>query len=301
MTTIYQDYKERRLYRRGKWEYLLNDEAKTAWIYSAPSLGRLKRYRIPDSVIIDGEKYVIEKVDLGVFRKAKYLEHLVIPDSIGIIEESNFDFLPHLKSIYIGKGLQNLSYWPFIMNKKLSTIIIDKDNPHLECDKGIVYSRGGLRAIKLFMKKKNLVIKEGVEEIFHYFDSANTNIESIVFPSSLKKIGDNSFSECRKLKRVVLPEGFEDCFCQCFTEDDELEYVDLPSTMTHLHAETFALCPKLKTLIIRTNSVLAPQGFGKRPFPLEIPADCTVYVPLPLVDEYRKHPLWADICTIHGI
>lgn len=71
----------RQFYRNGKWSYLLDDDAKTARIVKG-HIGRCKRFRIPESVEVDGERYKIVSVEIGAFNKAKCLKHLVIPDSM---------------------------------------------------------------------------------------------------------------------------------------------------------------------------------------------------------------------------
>jgi hypothetical protein len=47
---------------------------------------------------------------------------------------------------------------------------------------------------------------ERVEKIAFWCDD---KLESITFPSSLREIGDNSFSNIPNLKRVVIPKGAE--------------------------------------------------------------------------------------------
>ncbi len=90
MSTIEQGASERRNYKQGGYEYLLNDEKKTAWIVKAPSIGRCRRFRIPNHVIINGERYEIESVEIGAYKKTKRLKHLVVPDSILFLDEYNF-------------------------------------------------------------------------------------------------------------------------------------------------------------------------------------------------------------------
>lgn len=86
MDTTNQKASERRKYKQDGFKYLLNDEEKTAWIVKAPRIGRRSRYRIPDHVIINGERYDIESVEIYAFKEAKCLKHLVIPDSIVYID-----------------------------------------------------------------------------------------------------------------------------------------------------------------------------------------------------------------------
>ena len=53
-------YNKRRLFKIKNWSYLLDDDDKTAWIAKG-HIGRCKRYKIPNSVNIDGKRYTITR------------------------------------------------------------------------------------------------------------------------------------------------------------------------------------------------------------------------------------------------
>ena len=299
MGTIAQDASERRNYKQGGCEYLLNDEKKTAWMVKAPRIGRRCRYRIPDHVVINGERYDIESVEISAYRKAKCLKHLVVPDSILFIDEYNFSSLPNLRSIYIGKGLRYFTSWIFGNNPKLNSFDISKDNPNLYIEHGTVYTKDGKCAITNPFKPKYIIIKEGVECIEQIAFSWNSKLEKIQFPSTLKRIGDNSIAGCPRLQSVTLPEGFEACTVQSFQDNEGLETADLPSTIKKYGCETFNNCPQLNTLIIRTNHVLELNTWRNEP--LDLSSHCTLKVPKELVEEYRQHPLWGNFRNIVAI
>ncbi len=231
MGTIEQDVSERRNYKHGGCEYLLNDEERTAWIVKGPRIGRRHRYRIPNHVKVNGERYDIESVEIGAFKKSKCLRHLIVPDSILFIDEYNFCSLPNLRSIYIGKGLKYLSSWIFGNCPKLTSFIISLDNPHLCIEHGTVYTKDGKCAVTSPFKQRHLAIKEGVEVIENVAFWWNDKLKDVHFPSTLRKIGDNSLAGCPKLRSVTLPEGVEECLVQSFEDNDGLEIADLPSTM----------------------------------------------------------------------
>ena len=299
MGTIAQDASERRNYKQNGYKYLLNDEEKTAWIVKGPRIGRCHRYRIPNHVIVNGERYDIERVEIDAFEKAKSLRHLIVPDSIIFIDEYNFSSLPNLRSIYIGKGLKYLSSWIFGDCPKLTTFEISSDNPHLCIEHGTVYTKDGKRAVMSPFKQRHLVIKEGVEVIENVAFWWNDKLKDVHFPSTLRKIGDNSLAGCPKLRSVTLPEGVEECVVQSFQDNEGLEVADLPSTMKNYGCETFNNCPQLNTLIIRTNHVLELNTWRNEP--LDLSSHCTLKVPKELVEEYRQHPLWGNFRNIIAI
>lgn len=290
---------ERRTYRYEGCEYLLNDEKGAAWIVKGPRVGRRRCYRVPEAIDVDGLTYKVESIEINAFRRAKCLKHLVIPDSIEFIDEYNFDHLPSLRSIHIGKGLSLLSSWIFDGNRKLRGFVIAKGNPHFFVENGVVYTADGKCAVTAPFSHEHLRIKEGVEVVGPCCFSWDENLKTISFPSTLKSIGDNSFASCSKLKSVVLPEGFEKCVSQCFFCCDSLETVDLPSTLKEIDYESFFGCMNLKMLIIRKDQLLVPTTFKETPFYL--PKGCTLKVPKNIVAVYRTHPLWAKATNIEEL
>ncbi len=94
---------------------------------------------------------------------------------------------------------------------------------------------------------KNLVIPEGVVKIKDEIFWENKDIESVVFPDSLKVIGSNAFRNCSNLKKVT------------FGKDSQLEIIKYvafantiieefisPSTLQVIERATFSGCSKLK-------------------------------------------------------
>ena len=56
------DVYSRREYKQSEFVYLLDDEEKTAWIAKG-HIGQWQRYCIPDHVMVDGERYIVESVE----------------------------------------------------------------------------------------------------------------------------------------------------------------------------------------------------------------------------------------------
>ncbi len=61
-----KDYAERHRYICDGWEYLLDDDDRTAWI-SNGVIGKQKVYTLPTALNVDGESYVIESVELFAY------------------------------------------------------------------------------------------------------------------------------------------------------------------------------------------------------------------------------------------
>ena len=199
---------ERREYRQGRYVYLLDDNDHTARIKQG-HIGRCKTYRIPSSMNIEGLPCTITSVELGALKCQRTLQHLIFPNTIEYIDEDEFSHLPNLRSVYIGKGVQYLNNWNFRCCPKLHTITIDKHNPHLKVQDGLVLTHDGTTLLRSLFRRRELIIPEGVkrvEKVAFWYDD---KLESITFPSSLREIGDSSFLDIPNLKKVVIPEGLK--------------------------------------------------------------------------------------------
>ena len=202
---------ERREYRQGRYVYLLDENDHTAWIKQG-HIGRCKTYRIPSSVNIEGVPYTITSVELGTYKRPRTLQHLIFPDTIEYIDEDEFLHLPNLRSVHIGKGLQYLLNWHFRCCPKLHTITIDKQNPYLKVQDGLVLTHDGITLLRSLFRRRELNIPEGVrfvEKVAFWHDD---KLESITIPSSLRATGDNSFSNNPNLKQVIIRPPIDRCF-----------------------------------------------------------------------------------------
>ena len=289
------DYYQRREYRQNDFVYLLDDEEKTAWIKKG-RIKRCRRYRLPDHVTVDGERYTVESVEIGAYNYPHSLQHLVIPDTFVYVDEDTLYGLDNLRSVYIGEKVEELNNWNFRLCPKLRNFVIAKDNPYMAVRDRMIVSKDGKRIFSKISEHTHLIIPEGVEEINDVAFWYSNRLESISFPSTLRKIGDNSFSNCPKLRRVVLPEGFEECIVQCFMENESLELIDFPVTLTRLGWMTFAHCPNLKTIILRMPTIPEDTDFlDIQDVPVET---CRLYVPASLLEQYRQHPVWGEFRNI---
>ena len=281
--------------RTRRCAFRLDDESRTACITSCRP-GRCIRYKLPEQVIVDGVTYTVTEVEANM-NWSHTLRHLVIPDSVRYVDEDCLYGLSNLRSVYVGKGVEHLNGWHFCCCHKLQLIDIDKANPHLRVQDGLLLTVDGTLLLRSLYSIKNLIIPEGVrsiEQIAFWYDEY---LESITFPSSLRQIGNNSFSNLPKLRKLVLPEGVERLVVQCFMSCANLEWVDLPSSLKSFGCDNFSGCSSLNTLILRSNSVMDCEYEDI----VGIPSSCRLFVPPALIDAYRQHPIWGKFKYIASI
>ena len=285
------DVYSRREYKQGKFIYLLDDKEKTAWIAKG-HIGRCRRYRLPDHVMVDGERYTVERVEAGAYNRSRTLRHLVVPDTFTYVDEWAF-LCNNLRSVYIGKGLDYYDQWPFCHFNKPRTFHIDNDNPHIKYENGMVLSKDGKTLWASLSKRPYVVIPEGVEEIDDIVFINNFTLEPVTFPKTLRKMGCNILGNFPRLHKVVWFKGFEKFRIQSFLKNKNLKYVDFPCTLTYLGGVVFTNCPNLETVILRSPEKLEyGDCFGAYLYDKPL-ANAKLYVPAGLVEQYRQDPEWG--------
>lgn len=280
---------ERREVKLNGYVYLIDDNLYSAWIKKG-RIGRRKKYRVPSKVAVNGVEYTIDGIDYCAFRRNRAIHHLIIPDTITYLDEDAFRGMPNLRSVYIGKGVRIIQMWNFGSCRKLQSLIINKENPHLQVRGGLVLSKDGKMLYTSLFDRRHYDIPEGVETVNQIAFWYNQRLESLSFPGSLRTVGDNSFSFLPRLRKVVLPEGVEELSTQCFQMCENLEYVDLPSTLKQLDTHVFYGCKSLKKVIIRSNVILG-MFFCKR---IVFSTEVGVYAPDNLLKQHQPVAVYYE-------
>lgn len=93
---------------------------------------------------------------------------------------------------------------------------------------------------------KEIIVPEGVKSIGKWVFKGR-GVEKIQLPTSLKKIGDEAFSECTKLKNIVIPEGTEQIGESAFAYSGVKE-INLPSNLKKIGKHAFYECSHLSEM-----------------------------------------------------
>ena len=117
-----------------------------------------------------------------------------------------------------------------------------------------------------------MIFEEGMEIIPCDIGTHMQNLESVIIPSTVKKIDDGAFYKCRNLKSISIPssvkiigeaafarsglvnvqleEGLEEIGEVAFRRCNDLEAIELPRTVTYVEDNAFAACPSLREVKI---------------------------------------------------
>ena len=104
----------------------------------------------------------------------------------------------------------------------------------------------------------SLVLNEGLErlggckdegKVTHNGTFGCTQLEQITIPSTLRVLGDSTFSDCGDLRQVTIAKGsrLEMVGCDCFC-DSALEELTLPNALRKVHHSAFCDCDALRNI-----------------------------------------------------
>lgn len=94
----------------------------------------------------------------------------------------------------------------------------------------------------------DLVIPEGVTDLFFEVFSANSQLTGVQLPGSITTVTPFVFEGCTKLCRVSLAEGVREISCAAFRDCAALTELDLPRSLTKIDKFAFSGCGTLTVI-----------------------------------------------------
>lgn len=192
----------------------------------------------------DGNSYevpnTVKTIDANAFISCKNLQTIVIADSVEKIGDYAFDG-SKLKTINLGGGITNISNKPFYGAWNLTNINVITENDKYESENGILFNKGKTILIKYppaiingeVYEIPNTVVEIGPQSFYR------SQIKNVIIPSSVKKIGSESFFACYNLEEVNLPEGLERIEWRALYGCHKIKTIVVPSSVTFIDGGAF--------------------------------------------------------------
>lgn len=210
---------------------------------------QIENHKIPKAAFFDRDWYV----------SGHYLDirRVILPDDITEFGASAFMGLT-MKEINIPSSLRKMGRFCFEDNRWLEgdPLVIPEGVTEIParcftwCDslKRIVLP-STLKTIDqlafYYTRVEEMNFPEGLDSIGFSAIYA-THLREIVLPNTVKRVGDSSFSNNKKLKRIVLPEGLAEIPDSFLSLCDVLEEANIPTTVTKIGRSAFQWCYELK-------------------------------------------------------
>lgn len=126
------------------------------------------------------------------------IEQIIIPSATETISTAAFQKCSKLKKVIIGKSVKEIHPWAFNLSNNINAVEIDKNNPYLTIESGIIYSKDFKDIVlNVFSKAIELTIKDGVEKIKEQA-FGGLSPEKLILPASVKTIEHSAFSKSVK-------------------------------------------------------------------------------------------------------
>lgn len=186
---------------------------------------------IPESLLYQGEKYIVRGISEKSFYNCRYLTSVSIPSSITNIGNNAFYNCNALSAVYI----TDLEAW--------CNIRFDNSANPLSC------------AHDLFLNGEvieNLVIPDGMTTIGNNV-FRGCSMKTVVIPSSVKSIGDNTFAGCSNLITLNIPNNVTSIGSRAFSGCTSMEKIILSESLKELPAYCFSGCESLLSIKIPQN------------------------------------------------
>lgn len=165
----------------------------------------------------------LKQIGIAAFRGCSALTALQLPEGLTKILGQAFSQCSQLAHMNLPDSLKMIAGNPFA------------GSPFMPREDGLIIADGKVSGYH--GSGGEVIIPEGVTDIEDHAFS-NSEITSVTFPKSLRRIGDQAFVHCKKLQRVELQEGLTAIGNLAFAECC-IEKVTLPKTLSVIGNEAF--------------------------------------------------------------
>lgn len=250
--------------------------------------GTASKVTIPSE--IDGHKVttvfgaeIDEGGAYGSFSHNKYIEEVIIPDTIEYIGMFCFNECYNLKKVKLGKNVKEIGIWAFLDCKSLKSINIPEAITDFDSQpfagtnitkirltqniKSTDLLWLNLKTITVSKKNKFFTAKDGVlynkkKSSLVYYPNAKSK-KTFKIPNKVQNIKKWAFDNTTKLKKVVLPKNLKLIESSAFCSTNISKIIFTGKKKVTLQKYAFWECKKLKSVTVPKNvTKIGKQALG---------------------------------------
>ncbi len=219
----------------------------------------------------------------GGFAYNKYIEEVIIPDTIEYIGMFCFNECYNLKKVKLGKNVKEIGIWAFLDCKSLKSINIPEAITDFDSQpfagtnitkirltqniKSADLLWLNLKAITVSKKNKFFTAKDGVlynkkKSSLVYYPNAKSK-KTFKIPNKVQNIKKWAFDNTTKLKKVVLPKNLKLIESSAFCSTNISKIIFTGKKKVTLQKYAFWECKKLKSVTVPKNVIkIGKQALG---------------------------------------
>lgn len=227
---------------------------------------------IPDSTVIDGVVYPVQKIaDKAFYRNDKYCSKVTIPETVEIIGNLAFYGSQCLSDISIPASVKEIGYAAFSHTNSLKKITVSEKSTFF-------YSPEG----------SNVIIETSTGRLVQGCNY------SVIPSEGVTAIGENSFDGFDSLTVVILPESVSLIEDDAFADCSNLEIVYMGGGINRIGERVFRGCKILTDVYIDADTPPSmPQG--------SIPAGCAIHVKESAFSDCMADEVWSTYILVSKV
>jgi len=199
----------------------------------------------------------LKKIGCESFYCCRSLEHINLPSTLLEVNERAFYRCVNLREVVLNEGLERIGTNAFYGCEALKSInlssTITEISDYAFCRSGLgevvlnetlhTIGKGAFASCALeYINLASTALKKIGRESFRDCKS----LKSITFPSTTTEVDGCAFASCYSLKTVILNEGLQTIGEAAFSNCRSLECITIPSTVTEISSNTFYNCQRLR-------------------------------------------------------
>lgn len=187
---------------------------------------------------------------------------LVIPEGIHTLGQKSFASCNNLTGLVLPSTLKSIEANTFYgYNGKLSTIIVNSNNPYFKTVNGVLYNINMDTIIRYPTSKTDtkFTIPSSVKVIYQQCFQANKHIKTVTIPYGVEHIKGGTFGVCTALTTVNIPESVKIIDNWSFNTCTSLKTLRLPDSLEHLGVGVFSQSNNLKKIYIPSSCITTGQ------------------------------------------
>lgn len=202
----------------------------------------------------------MKSINKWSFKNCSSLKSITFPNSITTIEEEAFDGCQSLSTVNLSQYIKNIGLGAFQNCSSLQSIEVSSENKQYCSVNGILYDKEIQTLIQCPGGINEIVFPESVRILGNSSFRGCINFTSLAIPDFILEIKDKAFYDCKKIETVTLPNSLSKISNSLFRGCALLQEISIPNLVVSIESYAFLDCKSLKYIEIGENINIIETG-----------------------------------------